>query len=124
LGSAPRTVEHWQDVVESRTFRWQCSFVSVAADGAVDAYVMAFSYVPGELYIGLVGTRPRARGRGLARACMAATLRAAAAHGLHKVALSVDSENDTGAGRLYESMGFTRVRTSAAYRKLVPPLAG
>jgi mycothiol synthase len=123
-GSAPRTEQAWQEVVEARAFRPAYSFVGVAADGTVDAYVLAFSYVPGELYIGLVGTRPRARGRGLARACLAASLRAAAADGLAKADLSVDSENGSGAGRLYESMGFHRLRVRAVYRKLVPPLTG
>src|SRR6185437_16009176 len=109
-GSAPRTEQAWQEVVDARALQPAHSFVGVAADGTVDAYVMAFSYVPGELYIALVGTRPRARGRGLARACLAASLRAAAADGMAKVGLSVDSENGSGAGRLYESMGFTRIR--------------
>jgi ribosomal protein S18 acetylase RimI-like enzyme len=123
-GSSPRTEQNWREAVDARSFRPACSFVSVAADGLVDAYLLAFGYVPGELYIGLVGTRPRARGRGLARACLAASLRAAAADGLTKAELSVDSENGSGAGRLYDSMGFSRVRVTSAYRKLVPPLAG
>ena len=109
--------------MEARAFRPDCSFVSVAADGLVDAYVLAFGYVPGELYIGLVGTRPRARGRGLARACLSASLRAAAERGYAEVELSVDAQNATGAGRLYESMGFQPVRVTAAYSKLVPPLS-
>lgn len=123
-GSVPRTSQQWQELVESRSFRPACSFVSLAADGSVDAYVLSSSWMAEELYIGLVGTRPRARGRGLARACLAAALRAGAADGMTKVVLSVDSENGSGAGRLYESMGFHRVRVSAVYRKLVPPLAG
>jgi mycothiol synthase len=123
-GSAPRTEQNWRELVEARAFRPAYSFVSLAADGTVDAYVLCGQWMPGELYIELVGTRLRARGRGLARACLAATLRAAAADGLTKAELGVDSENGSGAGRLYESMGFTRVRVNAAYRKLVPPLTG
>lgn len=123
-GSAPRTEEQWREVVESRSFRPACTFVSLAADGSVDAYVLSSAFMAEELYIGLVGTRPRARGQGLARACLAAALRAGAASGLTEAVLSVDSQNGSGAGRLYESMGFSRVRVSAVYRKLVPPLAG
>ncbi len=119
-GSAPRNEEQWQEIVELRSFRPACSFVSLAEDGSVDAYVLASAFMAHELYIGLVGTRPRARGRGLARACLAASLRAGAASGLTEVALAVDSENGSGAGRLYESMGFSRVRVSAVYRKLLP----
>ena len=119
-GSSPRTEEQWQQMVDARSFRPACSFVSLAADGSVDAYVLSSSWMAEELYIGLVGTRLRARGRGLARACLAATLRAGAAAGMTKAVLSVDSENGSGAGRLYESMGFHRIRVTAAYRKLLP----
>jgi mycothiol synthase len=123
-GSAPRTEQNWRELVEARAFRPGYSFVSVAGDGTVDAYVIARESVPGELHIELVGTRPQARGRGLAQACLAASLRAAADGGLAKAGLSVDSENGSGAGRLYESMGFSRIRMAAVYRKLVPPLTG
>lgn len=123
-GSVPRTEQAWREVVDARAFRPAYSFLGVAEDGAVDAYLLAYVWMPGELHIALVGTRPRARGRGLARACLAASLRAAAADGLTKAHLAVDSENGSGAGRLYESMGFNRLRVRAVYRKLVPPLAG
>jgi mycothiol synthase len=123
-GFTPRSPQQWPELVGSRAFRPDCSFVCLAADGTVDAYVLCGQWAPGELYIELVGTRPRARGRGLARVCVAAALRAGAAEGLTTAALSVDSENGSGAGRLYESMGFTHIRVNAVYRKLVPPLAG
>ncbi|HTZ44867.1 MAG TPA: GNAT family N-acetyltransferase [Jatrophihabitans sp.] len=117
-GSSPRTEANWRELVASRAFRPGFSFVSLAADGLVDAYVIARQWVEGELYVELVGTRPRARGRGLARACLAASLAAAGAAGLTKAALTVDGENGTGAGRLYASMGFEPVRVVASYRKL------
>jgi mycothiol synthase len=123
-GSSPRTEQNWREVVESRAFRPDCTFVSVASDGLVDAYVLCRQWTPEELYVELVGARPRARGRGLARACLAAALRAGAERGLAKAALAVDSQNASGAGRLYESMGFEPVRVIGAYSKLVPPLPG
>jgi mycothiol synthase len=122
-GSSPRTEQHWRELVESRAFRPECSFVSVAEDGLVDAYVICRQWVAGELYVELVGTRRRARGRGLARACLSASLRAGAERGYAKADLAVDAQNATGAGRLYESMGFQPVRVTAAYSKLLPALA-
>lgn len=120
-GSSARTEENWRELVESRAFRPACSFVSLAGDGTVDAYVLCRQWMPGELYVELVGTRPRARGRGLARDCLAAALHAAAAAGLTRAVLTVDSQNAHGAGRLYESMGFELVRVTASYRKLLSP---
>ena len=45
--------------------------------------------------------------------------------GLTEAALGADAENLSGAVRLYESLGFRRVRTAAGYRKpMPPPVAG
>lgn len=118
-GSAPRTEQSWRELVESRSFQPELSFLSVAEDGTVDTYVLAFCWQPAELHIGLVGTRGRARGRGLARACLAASLRAGAERGMTVAGLAVDSENASGAGRLYASFGFHQVRVVAAYERPV-----
>ena len=53
---------------------------------------------------------PAARGRGLAKATIAAALRAAAEGGCRRAGLQVDSENVTGALGLYEGLGFTARR--------------
>lgn len=57
------------------------------------------------------------RGRGLGRALLLESLRLFKSRGYAKAGLSVDSENSSGALRLYESVGF-RVRWQlTAYRK-------
>ena len=56
--------------------------------------------------IGLLGTQRPWRGRGLARALIQESLRRFAAAGLQHAALTVDSENTTGALGLYERLGF------------------
>lgn len=114
-GSSPQTAEAWRDRLASRTFRPACSVVW-RQGGRVLAYVLAYQWVDGELYIGQVGTRPEARGRGLARACLVASLtRAVELGGFTTADLTVDSASPTGAGALYESLGFTAVRTSATF---------
>jgi ribosomal protein S18 acetylase RimI-like enzyme len=88
--------------------------LGLGADGSLEGYVLTYQYEPGELWIGQLGVRPPARGRGLARAMLLRTLALAAP--TFKVAkLDVDSENADGAGRLYESVGFTRDRSSVIY---------
>ncbi|MGI8667537.1 MAG: GNAT family N-acetyltransferase [Jatrophihabitans sp.] len=123
-GSTPWDAAQWQDFIGSRALRPELCFVSLGADGAVDALSMARQWVPGEAWVDLVGTRQRARGRGLARACLSATLRAAAEHGYRTAGLGVDSQNGQGAGALYSSLGFEVVRVLASYGRVVPAWEG
>ena len=61
--------------------------------------------------------RRRWRKRGLARALIVQNLRELKARGMTEAALGVDTENLTGALRVYESMGFRAVRKDALWRK-------
>ena len=119
-GSIPVTAEHWQDLLDSRTFRPDCSFVSVDSEGVVQSYVLVCQWVAGEAWVHLVGTRHQARGAGLARACLAAAVRAMAEQGFAVAGLGVDSENASGAGALYASLGFTLQRVIAHYARVEP----
>jgi ribosomal protein S18 acetylase RimI-like enzyme len=115
-GSAAQTAQAWDHWMTSRSFRPGTSTACLGPDGQVLAYVLTYQWVDRELYVGQVGTRRSARGQGLARACLVECLRAAAQTGDYdKVDLTVDSANPTGAGALYESVGFTAVRTVATY---------
>lgn len=67
-----------------------------------------------------ISVRRPYRRRGLARAMIAASLRALKAQGMTESALYVDAESLTGATRLYEACGFVVESTYATYRK---PLA-
>ena len=57
------------------------------------------------------------RRRGLARALIAHSLRAQRDAGMTESALGVDSENLTGATRVYEDCGFCTVKVDTVYRK-------
>ena len=67
-------------------------------------------------YIGLVGTRREWRGRGLASALLADSMRAMRDRGLERAVLDVDTENPTGALGVYERLGFVATTRDAAYR--------
>ena len=56
-------------------------------------------------WIGSLGVRPAWRGRGLAKALLLASFREFHRRGQRRVGLGVDSENTTGATKLYESVG-------------------
>jgi mycothiol synthase len=60
------------------------------------------------------------RRRGLARALIAASFPLLRARGMTEAALGVDTENTSGALRVYEGCGFRPVSRSATYRKPIP----
>ncbi len=66
-----------------------------------------------------VSVRRPWRKRGLASALMVRSMRILCDQGLDEAALGADAENLSGAVRLYESLGFRRVRTGAGYRKAI-----
>jgi mycothiol synthase len=59
------------------------------------------------------------RRRGLARALIARSFSVLKEQGMTEAALGVDTENPSGALRLYESMGFHPVKRNSNYRKLL-----
>jgi mycothiol synthase len=70
-------------------------------------------------YTECIFTRRPWRGRGLATALIGRNLRLLAERGMTEAALSVDSQNQTGALALYEGVGFERVRTDLFYQRPV-----
>lgn len=118
-GSAPISPERWQTFWTSHTARRELSTVAADAAGRILAYALTTEDTPGELHIALVGTRPEARGRGLARAVIARTVDAAAGAQLRSATLEVDAESLTGATRLYEGLGFATDEVYATYERVV-----
>ncbi|WP_461022203.1 GNAT family N-acetyltransferase [Thalassiella azotivora] len=129
-GSEPRDPESWrQHTVGGRSFRADWSFVVLDGD-EVAGYTLASAYRQDWAAQGyssgwtdLLGVRPRWRGRRIAPALLAATMRALLAEGIERADLGVDSENPSGALGLYHGMGYTQTRREAAWVKDVPPPA-
>lgn len=71
----------------------------------------------GEGWIEAVGTLPAWRGRGLASALIVHSIRAFLAEGLQRAGLDVDTQNPTGALRLYEKLGFAAIKSTIIYIK-------
>jgi mycothiol synthase len=68
-------------------------------------------------YTEFISVRRLWRRRGLARALISQSLRLQKAKGMTESALGADSENLTGATRIYEEMGFRVVKTYTTMRK-------
>lgn len=119
-GSTVWSPQKWDDFMLGRPFRGNQSRIAVDTDGTVLAFTLGSRYVEGEFYIGIVGTRRQARGRGLAKATLLGALAAAQEAGFERAELDVDSQNPTGALGLYEATGFTTAKVKAAYAKDLP----
>lgn len=119
-GSGEQTVQAWHDHWTSSSSRPAVSTVATSDDGRVLAYVMCAEWVDRELYVNILGTVRDARGRGLAEAALLRTIDVATRSGDYDVIeLGVDSENPSGATRLYERVGFThKLQTTSMRRPL------
>ncbi|WP_162802763.1 GNAT family N-acetyltransferase [Ornithinimicrobium avium] len=119
-GSGPQSAETWHDHWTARSGRPEVSTLAVTPQGEVLSYVLCTEWVDRQLYVDLVGTVRAARGRGLARAALLRTVDLAGRSGAYDVIeLGVDSENPSGATRLYEGVGFVpKLRTTAMQRDL------
>jgi mycothiol synthase len=129
-GSSERDPETWHAIFTGqRAFRPDLSVLAVA-DGAVVAYALAYVFEADaratgqrQIHFGQIGVLPEARGRGLATAVIAEGLRLGAANDCQTAGLNVDSDNVTGALRLYEALGFQTIRTNVSWSLDLPPVA-
>jgi mycothiol synthase len=127
-GSSDRDPATWQSLFTGqRSFRPDLSLLALQ-DGAVAGYLLAYVYEADTqatgrrlAEFGQIGVLPPARGRGVASALIAAALRAAADRDCKSAGLQVDSDNVTGALRLYEKLGFTTARTQVSWSLALPP---
>jgi mycothiol synthase len=113
FGTAERDAFAWQTwFTGQKAFRPELSRLALAA-GAVVGYALVYEHDADtaatgvrEAYFGQIGVLPAARGRGVASACIVDSLHAAAADGMGRAGLTVDTNNTTGALALYERLGF------------------
>jgi GNAT superfamily N-acetyltransferase len=115
-GSAPPTDESWKRHGTGALSFTPALSTLVVLDGRVMAYSLVYQFEADVVWIGQLGVRAEARGQGLGRAVLLGTLSAASGV-VPTVKLSVDTENPTDAGRLYESAGFVVVNRYAAYEQ-------
>jgi mycothiol synthase len=129
-GSAERDAATWQSMFTGqRSFRPDLSVLAIE-EGAVVGYVLTYVYEADtsatgikDAYLGQIGVVPQARGRGLASAVITAALRAGVEQDCKRASLEVDTENVTGALRLYESLGFVTTRTNVSWSVERPPVS-
>ena len=126
-GSTETSAEAWEHHVTGSTLRPGFSFVAYAGQEPA-GFVLSEEYeayneqIGGrDLFIGLVGTRRAARGRGIASALLIRALAGAREAGFISGSLVVDADSPTGAVGLYERVGFTVKHTSITQAKTLLP---
>jgi mycothiol synthase len=123
-GYTPATDADYQlflnDPVMTDTSLWRIAWDGDEVAGQVRSYISAEENERhGRLrgYTEHISVRRPWRRRGLARALIAASFPLLRARGMTEAALGVDTENTSGALRVYEGCGFRPVSRSATYRK-------
>jgi mycothiol synthase len=112
-GSTATSTTSWQVMVRGFSARPALSFVAIDNTDAVVGFCLNHRYESDDDLLGRrdgwidsLGTLPTHQGRGIASALVAHSLHAFARAGLTHASIAVDSENPSGAARLYRNLGF------------------
>ena len=114
----------WLEYYDYPGFRPDLSFVAVDDEGEVLG--LSWNYVDvadfevsgrKEGWIGQLAVAKEARGRGIASCLCEHSFSAFRRDGLDFAMLAVDTDDSTGALRLYEGLGFERIHASIAFEK-------
>ena len=100
-------------------FRPDLSWLALADETIVAFCVNWVNEGPEEGWIEAVGVVPDWRGNGIATALINQSLHDFQAQGLKSAGLDVDTDNPTGALQLYEKLGFTAVKRTIFFSKLL-----
>jgi mycothiol synthase len=124
VGHSEPTEEHYQDFLTGHYGRdpslWRVAVDDEGVAGMVLNYVDdAFNdrYGRRRGYTESISTQRRWRGRGVARALIAESMRMFRDMGMTETALGVHTDNPTGAFRLYEGLGYRVVSRAYEVRK-------
>jgi mycothiol synthase len=121
-GSSAVDAELWQELVRGHFHRPDLSVFAVDEDDRAVGFSVNWHYPQDEEVTGrrdgevaILGTSRPWRGRGVASSLIARSLAIFAEAGMTHGMIVVDTENPTGAARLYRSLGFEPVRRTVTY---------
>jgi ribosomal protein S18 acetylase RimI-like enzyme len=114
----PKPFEQWLELRQGQHRDEQGPIWFVVRDGdELAAVTRNDPSVAGGGYVGAIGVRPAWRGKGLAKALLQRTFAEFWRRGTTRVTLDVDSQNETGAVRLYERVGMYIDSCGVAFEK-------
>lgn len=115
FGIAPMTFDAWIEVFKDRMY--DPGLVLIAEVDGTPAGVAANWMPDGLGWVGDLGVLEAFRGRGIGAALLRHSFAVLAARGATHVRLNVDAGNESGATRLYTSVGMTERRRFLVYEK-------
>ena len=124
-GSRDESEEEYKAQMENPDFRpelWKVAWDGDEVASVIHNYIDAdenAEYNRKRGYTEGICTRRPWRKKGVARSLLVQSMQMFKAMGMTETALSVDSENISGATRLYEGVGYTMVKQQIIYRKPV-----
>jgi mycothiol synthase len=118
-GYEPVTLEEWSGWNVRDTLDFSLWFLAEEADEPAGVCLCRLDETPDAAlgWVSVLAVRPAWRRRGLGRAFLLHAFAELRTRGRERVGLGVDTENTTGAVRLYESVGMTAVRRSDTYER-------
>lgn len=131
-GHVDSTPQMWQEQTGSSAFRpgWSVLAVDKASDEVVGAALNTAyeqDWEPQgftEGYTDMLGVARDHRGRGIASALLLASMHRFREAGLEAAGLGVDSDNPSGALRLYEGLGYRRTASTVVHQLAVDDARG
>ena len=125
-GSTPTAPEWWATQTSGFGSRPDWSYFAVNDDDRIIGHLITHRFENDDELLGAkyawidnIGTLAEWRGRGVASQLLRTALARYRAEGMDYAALGVDSDNPTGAYRLYESLGFVPWRQTVTYQRVV-----
>ena len=125
-GSTPTPSDWWTTQTSGFGARPDWSFFAVNNDDKIIGHLITHRFENDDELLGAkyavidnIGTLAEWRGRGVASQLITAALAKYREEGMQFAALGVDSDNPTGAYRLYESLGFRPWRESVTYQRVI-----
>jgi mycothiol synthase len=128
-GSTPTTSEHWQQLVNGSTGRPDLSFFAVTPADKIIGLLLTHRYESDDDLLGKkigwvdkLGTLAEYRNQSVAKNLITAALAKYNSVGLTHAALTVDTQNPTGAYGLYKTLGFNFFRGKTTFERQIPAL--
>lgn len=128
-GSTPSSSEHWLQMVNGSTARLDHSFLAVKQQREIVGLLLTHRYESDDDLLGKrigwidkLATLAEHRKQSIAKNLIARALHSYAEDGLTHAALSVDTQNPTGAYGLYASLGFELYRGTVTFERQVDPV--
>ena len=126
-GSTPTSEENWQQLVGGTTSRLEHSFFAVAPADKIIGLLLTHRYESDDELLGKkiawvdkLGTLAEYRNQSVAKNLIAAALAKYKSLGLTHAALTVDTQNPTGAYGLYSALGFKFFRGKTTFERQLP----